>query len=286
VRSSIVSAGAAGVSAGLGAVTISARINGDSTLGGWLRVLTTANSANSAQCPPTDAAAARRRCRIGSGRTAINLGRRARRAWPSVAPPGDAWQLARPSRSDAVRSSAAPGWPTLGSGRRLVRVSVSGDNESAPRSAVPPAFGERRVNREDRRALTLRTLLTSSFAPRRRDGRRAGEQELPVDFHEPYLLTLAVLMLLLSVADAFFTVTLLSGGATEANPLLAFVLDEHPRWFAVTKMALTGAGVVLLVAMARTRVFRIVRAKVFFQGIVVAYSVLVAYEAWLVSTRV
>ena len=149
---------------------------------------------------------------------------------------------------------------------------------------VPPAVRERRVNDLDRRALTLRTLFTSGASPRRRDGRRAGEQELPVDFHEPYLLVLAVVMLLLSVADAFLTVTLMSDGAQETNPLLAFVLNEHPRFFAVTKMALTGMGVVLLVAMARTKLFRLVRAVWFFQGLVAAYFVLIAYEAWLVST--
>ena len=150
--------------------------------------------------------------------------------------------------------------------------------------AVPPAIRERRVNHVDRRALTLRTLLTSGASPRRRDGRRAGEQELPVDFHEPYLLVLAVVLLLLSVADAFLTLALMSDGAQETNPLLAFVLNEHPRFFAVTKMALTGMGVVLLVAMARTKLFRLVRAAWFFKGLVAAYLVLVAYEAWLVST--
>jgi hypothetical protein len=169
-------------------------------------------------------------------------------------------------------------------GPRLVRVSTPSGKESVPGSAAPPAFRERRANDLDRRALTLRTLLTSSFSPRRRDGRRAGEQELPVDFHEPYLLVLAVVLLLLSVADAFLTVTLMSDGAQETNPLLAFVLNEHPRLFAVTKMALTGMGVLLLVAMARTKLFRLVRAVLFLQGLVAAYFVLVAYEAWLVST--
>ena len=185
---------------------------------------------------------------------------------PFAVPPGGAGQ--RPRR-----------------GRRLVRVSTPSDQEPAPGSAAPPPFRERRVNDIDRRDLTLRTFLTSGFSPRRRAGRRAGGQESPVDFHEPYLLVLAVVMLLLSVADAFLTVTLMSDGAQETNPLLAFVLDEHPRFFAVTKMALTGMGVVLLVAIARTKLFRVVRAELFFQALVVAYVALVAYEAWLVSMR-
>jgi hypothetical protein len=159
-------------------------------------------------------------------------------------------------------------------------VSTTPNNEST--GGAPRPFVERRVSEVDRRALTWRTLLTSGFAPRRRSGRRAGEQELPVDYHEPYLLFLAVVMLILSVCDAFLTVKLMADGAEETNPLLAVVLNEHPRLFAVTKMALTGFGVVLLVAMARTKLFRLVRAGVFFRLLVVAYATLVAYEAWLV----
>ena len=91
-------------------------------------------------------------------------------------------------------------------------------------------------------------------------------------------------MLVLSVVDGFLTVTLMTDGATETNPLLAFVLDEHPRLFAAVKMILTGSGVVLLVVMARARLFRLVRTSAFLKGFVLAYCALVTYEAWLVST--
>ena len=153
-----------------------------------------------------------------------------------------------------------------------------------PTPEKPPAdFIERRVSSRDRRALTWRTLLSSGFAPRRRGGRRAGEQEQLVDFHEPYLLLLSLAMLALSIADAFLTVTLMTDGATESNPVLAFVLDDHPRLFAAVKMALTGLGVVALVAVSRVMLFKLVRASLLLQACVLAYGALVAYEAWLVS---
>ena len=155
------------------------------------------------------------------------------------------------------------------------------DNEP---SLNPPPFVERRASSHDRRAVTVWTLLKGGFAPRRRGGRRAGEEDLPVDFHEPYLLFLSVVMLVLSVLDAFLTVTLMTDGAVETNPLLAFVLNEHPRLFAVVKMALNGFGVVLLVAVARMRFFRVVRVSVFLQCLVLAYLALVTYEAWLVGS--
>lgn len=156
------------------------------------------------------------------------------------------------------------------------------DQEPAANRATPPAF-DRRVNTTDRRALTLRTLIASGFSPRRRGGRRATDKELPVDFHEPRLLVPAIAMLLLSIADGFLTVMLMTDGAEEANPLLAFVLHEHPRLFAAVKMGLTGLGALLLVALARARVFRLVPVSLCLYGLVAAYFALVAYETWLVT---
>ena len=143
---------------------------------------------------------------------------------------------------------------------------------------------ERRTRGPDRRRVTLRSFLQGGITPRRRGGRRADEQHLPIDWHEPYLLFLAVMILLLSVADAFLTLTLIMGGAQEANPLLAFVLQEHPEFFAALKMGLTGSGVLVLVAVARTRLFRIMRVGVLLQGVFVAYVALIAYEWWLLRT--
>jgi hypothetical protein len=142
---------------------------------------------------------------------------------------------------------------------------------------------ERRCGTE-RRRLTLGSFLRGGITPRRRNGRRAGEQHLPVDWHRPYLLFLSLTILLLSVADAFLTLTLIMGGATEANPFLAFILRDHPDLFAVVKMGLTGAGVLVLVAVARSRLFRVMRVEQVLQGLFVAYVALIAYEWWLLRT--
>jgi hypothetical protein len=143
---------------------------------------------------------------------------------------------------------------------------------------------ERRYSGDDRRRTTLRTFLQSGFTPRRRGGRRAGEQYLPIDWHEPYLLFLALTILLLNVADAFLTLTLLTIGAREANPIIAFVLEQHPKLFAVTKIGLTSVGVLVLVAVARARIFNVMRAGTLLHGVLVGYAALIAYEWWLLRT--
>jgi hypothetical protein len=135
----------------------------------------------------------------------------------------------------------------------------------------------------DRRRLSLRTFLRGGVTPRRRSGRRGAEAGALVDWHEPHLLLLSIMILLLSVADAFLTLTLLTRGAHEANPILAFVLERYPELFATVKMALTGAGVLVLVAMARATVFRVIKVSSIIHWCLGGYVVLIAYEWWLLT---
>jgi len=155
--------------------------------------------------------------------------------------------------------------------------------DALPDDAAKP-FVDRRVNTVDRRKTTVRSILIGAFNPRRRAGRRASDQAFPIDWHDRSLMVLALLMLALSVSDAFLTVTLLSRGAVEANVLLNFVINEHPRLFAVVKMGLTGCGIVVLVALTRSRLFGLISGKTLFQILVLAYLALVGYELWLLST--
>lgn len=134
-----------------------------------------------------------------------------------------------------------------------------------------------RRERDERRTLTLGTFLRGSVRPRRRRGRRYDDS-YHIDWHEPDLLFLSVTTVLLSVIDAFLTLTLLRHGAEEANPFLAYVLTHHPGLFAAIKMTMTGGGVLVLVAMARARLFRVIRVKTVLQWCLLGYVVLIGYE--------
>lgn len=157
------------------------------------------------------------------------------------------------------------------------------NNESSSPGGRPAATGEFIIDRrsgKERRKLTLGTLLRSCLTPRRRGDRRRDDA-YHVDWHEPDLLFLAVATVLLSVIDALLTLTLLRHGGKEVNPFLAYVLTHHPTLFAVVKMSLTGGGVLILVAMARAHVFRLVRAKTILQWCLLGYLGLIGYELWL-----
>lgn len=142
-----------------------------------------------------------------------------------------------------------------------------------------PLAPERR-DRRDRRSLSWRTVVQGGLTPRRRSNRR-GESHGLLDWHEPHLLFLAIMILLLSVTDALLTLTLIARGAEEANPVMAFLLGQTPRLFAAVKMGLTGAGIVVLVALARARVFRVIRISIIIHWCMLGYVALIAYEAWL-----
>jgi hypothetical protein len=140
---------------------------------------------------------------------------------------------------------------------------------------------ERRAAAE-RRTRTLHALLHGSLNPRRRDARRDTDAGFAaVDWHQSRWLAVALLIVVLSCADAFFTLTLLADGAYEANPVMATLLEGSPHWFALAKIGLTSLGVILLTVVARTRAFGRIPVGFVLYSVLLGYATLVAYEYWL-----
>jgi hypothetical protein len=114
---------------------------------------------------------------------------------------------------------------------------------------------------------------------RRREGRRAGDQHAAgLDRHDAHWLGAALVVLLLSIFDAFMTITLLHHGAIEANPLMAPLLQGGGAAFAYWKVGLTAFGVLVLTNFARFRLFRIIPVGLVLYLMGAGYIVLIAYE--------
>ena len=136
---------------------------------------------------------------------------------------------------------------------------------------------ERRV--VDRRRFCWRTVAASAGRPRRRLIRRTADSGIaPVDWHHPWLFFLAVGTMLLSCTDAFLTLILISRGMIEMNPVMAAAMNFGTGWFVVSKMALTGTGILMLVAMSRTRLLNRIRTGLILTGLFSVYCCLVCYE--------
>ncbi len=147
-------------------------------------------------------------------------------------------------------------------------------------TGTPGARDERR-SRANRRHRIFWSVVYGSFNPRRRrPPRRLDDSRYhSVDWHSAHLLAVSLGVLILSVADAFMTLRLISDGAVEVNPLMAlFVADGNIATFAALKMAMTGVSVMLMVFLARHRFMRMVRVEVILYGILVAYMVLIGHE--------
>jgi len=137
---------------------------------------------------------------------------------------------------------------------------------------------------DDRRQQGLRALVHGSFRPRRRGPRRADERTVSaVDWHHPKWLVIAILIVLLSSADALLTLMLVERGAYELNPLMAPLVGGSALTFALVKVGLTASGVVLLTQIARMRAFGRVPVGVFLYTLLALYAVLIAYEFSLLN---
>ena len=150
--------------------------------------------------------------------------------------------------------------------------------------SAQPSAAERR-GRADRRRRIWWAVLYGSFKPRRRKPpRRLDDSRFhALDWHAAHLLAVAVGIVLLSVADAFMTVTLLAGGAEEVNPIMALVVYKSAAVFAGVKMTMTGLGVMMMVALARYRFMRVVRVDVVMYAVLVVYLGLLSYEYWMLG---
>ena len=152
-------------------------------------------------------------------------------------------------------------------------------------TGILAAASEQRREWSDRRRRLWWSILYGSFNPRRRLPRRLNDTRFQfLDWHAAHLLAVAIGISLLSVADAFITLTLMENGAIEINPVMAAVIFKSAALFTSVKMGLTGVGVISMVFLARYRFMRVVRVEIVLYAVLAAYIVLIAYECWLLRT--
>ena len=137
----------------------------------------------------------------------------------------------------------------------------------------------------DRRKRVVWAVVYGSFKPRRRAPARRGDdlRYQAIDWHASHLLAVAISILLLSVADAFLTLTLLDAGAEEINPVMALAVNSNAALFVGLKMAMTGVSVVLMVCLARYRFMRLIRVELALYATMGGYLALIAYELHLLT---
>lgn len=137
-------------------------------------------------------------------------------------------------------------------------------------------------NGNERRRYSFTTLKTCATAPRRMHGRRKEDRRYAIlDRFESGVVALAVALMILSVMDSVFTLTLLSRGGTEENPVMNALL-QHSLWaFMGFKMLMTGVPAVILAATGNFLLFGRLRSRSLLAILVGMYMGLIVYELGL-----
>jgi hypothetical protein len=110
----------------------------------------------------------------------------------------------------------------------------------------------------------------------RKDDLSAAESSPYVDCPGTTIVVVALFIVVGSCLDAYFTLLHLQNGAREANPLMNFAIEVGPLFFLALKSAITGAGVLALVAVRQRRLRALGLGTV-----ALCYCVLLTYHAAL-----
>lgn len=151
------------------------------------------------------------------------------------------------------------------------------------RGPAPGLLHERRGPAQRRRHSAW-SFLYGGLRPRRRVGRRAGdEHHMFLDWHEPGVLYLALAILLMSCADALFTLNILAGGGEEVNHLMRVLLGQGAGVFLWAKIGMTALSIFVLAIAARRLVLGGVPVLWLIWLMFAGYAALIGWEVYLLG---
>lgn len=139
---------------------------------------------------------------------------------------------------------------------------------------------------EDRRSRRTPDIKSLFVYGRRKNIRRREDKFKTVYFdqYNPAMLTPIVLILLLSVTDAFLTLFLVDCGAREINPVMAYFLKFGPFTFLGAKYFLTCYSVIVLLIFNNVYFRKLrIHARSLFSCAVAMFAIVIAWELFLVS---
>jgi hypothetical protein len=101
--------------------------------------------------------------------------------------------------------------------------------------------------------------------------------------HSPRIFAVILVIVLLSISDAYLTLDLISRGAVELNPIMAYYLDHSALAFFGIKYLLTCASIIVILAIKDLYLFRTkVQGKILFVFHLIVLTSVVQWELYLV----
>jgi hypothetical protein len=103
------------------------------------------------------------------------------------------------------------------------------------------------------------------------------------EIHSPKTLALILLILLLSITDAYLTLDLINQGAVELNPIMAYYLNHGALTFFGMKYLLTCASIIVILIIKDLYIFRTkVQGKILFVFHLIVLTSVVQWELYLI----
>jgi len=87
---------------------------------------------------------------------------------------------------------------------------------------------------------------------------------------------------MLSIIDAIFTLDLMSQGAKELNPVMAYYLNHSPLLFYVTKYFLTIAAILIILLSQNGLFIRKIGINTLFILMIIPFALVVNWELYLI----
>ena len=143
---------------------------------------------------------------------------------------------------------------------------------------------ERRCG-SDRRESNMSIHIVHWTRGRRERARRAEDRKKPhaIDRFGSKIMAAMLFCICLSLLDAILTLFLISRGAVEINPVMAYFLDCGVFVFFMVKYVFTCAGLFIILIYKNCYLFgTMVQAKVLFVAIAIPYLCVINWELYLI----
>lgn len=139
--------------------------------------------------------------------------------------------------------------------------------------------------RFDRRKTRVSILCRHWLTGRRKAVRREPDrqQSYQIDTFGPKTLAAILIIITLSILDALLTLFLISHGATEVNPIMAYFLDMGPSVFIAAKYVLTALCLIIILAIRNFYLFNTkARVKILYIFFMISFALVIKWELYLI----
>jgi hypothetical protein len=101
-------------------------------------------------------------------------------------------------------------------------------------------------------------------------------------YHGPRTLAAVLLIVALSVTDSYLTIELVSRGAEEVNPIMAYYLSKSPLLFFTVKYSVTSAAIMIVLSIKNNFIWGTKIHARFFLGIFFfAFALVIQWQLFL-----